>query len=134
MQELAEWVRGNGFLGDAHLLAIDPYALDPEIRAVMRHPGIGQQLHGRCRASHEREIANQRPWLNQYSAEKLGHEANGGEYVAVRLIRVVKHIPSLLPAPEFANFQTVETVPIRIHRRAKSSDLKPYAISRKYLY
>src|SRR5271166_467186 len=134
MQELAERVRRHDLFGDGDFLAFDDYLADPEFRPIVRHPGIGKQLHRRRRATHQRDIPNQRPRLDQHAAEELGHQANRGEYVAVYLVGVVKHMSSYLPAPEFGNLQTIETVSDSIDPKAKSSHRKTSAISRVYLH
>src|SRR5438270_116170 len=79
--------------------AADPHVADPEYRPIVGDPGIGEQLHRGRGAPHQRSILDERPWLGQHAAEKFGHQANRGEYVAVYLISVVKHISSNLPAP-----------------------------------
>src|SRR5438132_641915 len=56
---------------------------------IVRDPGIGEQVHCRRRAPDQRRILDQRPWLGQHAAEKLGHQANRSEYVAVYLVSVV---------------------------------------------
>src|SRR5439155_7840733 len=129
-----ERMRGNDLFGDANLLAVDNHVADAEFRPIVRHAGIGELLHRRCRAPHQRSILYERPWLGQHAAEKLGHQANRGEYVAVYLVSVVEHISSNLPAPALGNLQTVETVPISIHPKAKSSHPKTFVISRIYLH
>src|SRR6202035_3984262 len=101
-------------------------------RPIVRHAGIGKQLHRCRRAPHQRSILDQRPWLGQHAAEKLGHQANRSEYVAVYLVSVVEHISSNLPAPALGKFQTVEAVPISIDPKAKSSHPKTFVISRVY--
>src|SRR3954451_9959390 len=130
MQEPTDRLRGDYVFGHANLRAADGHLADAEFRAIVRHPGIGEQLHRRRRAPHQRSILDQRPWLGQHAAEKLGHQANRGEYVAVYLVSVVEHITSNLPAPALGNLQTVETTPIPIHPKAKSSHPKTFAISR----
>src|SRR6202030_1662633 len=134
MEELAERMRGNDLFGHANLLAADDHLVDAKFRPIVRHAGIGKQLHRCRRAPHQRSILDQRPWLGQHAAEKLGHQANRGEDVAVYLVSVVEHISSNLPAPVRGNLQTVETVLISIDPEAKSSHRKTYGISRIYLY
>src|SRR6266404_28544 len=118
MQQVAEGVRGDDLLGDRDLLAVNRYGPNAEIWSLMRHSGIGQELHRRCGASNERGILDKRPRLGKHTAEKFGHEANRGEYVALCLVSVVKHISSYTRAPGFASLQTVETVPASIDRKA----------------
>ena len=134
MQEVAEGMGGDDLLGDGDLAAVDRYRANAEIRPVIRHPGIGEQLHRGCSASDKWRILDQRPRLGQHTAEKFGHEAYRGENVAVYLIGVVKHISSSVRAPEFANFQMGEAVPASIDLKAKSSQLKTSCITRVYLY
>src|ERR1700720_456582 len=134
MEELAERMRGNDLFGHANLLSADDHLVDAKFRPIVRHAGIGKQLHRCRRAPHQRSILDQRPWLGQHAAEKLGPQSNRGEYVAVYLVSGVEHIASNLPAPALGKFQTVEAVPISIDPKAKSSHPKPFVISRVYLY
>src|SRR5438105_4096079 len=113
MQQPAERVRGDDLFGDPDLLAVDGHLADAEIRPIVRHPGIGEQLHRRRRAPHQRSILYERPWLGQHASEKLGHQANRGEYVAVYLVSVVEHISSNLPAPVFGNSKLSKRFPFR---------------------
>src|SRR5271168_2528322 len=134
MQEPAERMRGDDLFGHANLLAVDGHLADAEFRPIVRHPGIGEQFHRRRRASHQRSILDQRPWLGQHAAEELGHQSNRSEYVAVYLVRVVKHISSNLPAPALATSKLSKRFPFRSIQRRNPSHPKTFAISRVYLY
>ena len=124
VQQVAKRMRGHDLLGDADLCIIERDAADPEIGPVVRQAGVGQQLHRRRRASHERKILDQRPWLGQNAAQEFRHKTDWGEHIALCLIGVVKHISSSDTAPELANLQTVDTVPVSIDRKASDPNSK----------
>ena len=66
MQQVAERMRGDDLFADRDFLAVDRYRLDAEIRPLMRHAGVGQQLHRRGGAAHARHVADRRPgWRSQ---------------------------------------------------------------------
>jgi len=116
MQLVAVGMGGDHLFGDGDLLAVDRYRADAKIRSIMGHSGIGQQLHRSCGAPDERKVLDQRPRLGENTAKNLGGEANRGEYVAVYLIGVVKHISSFARDPRFANLLFVETALVSIDR------------------
>src|SRR5207245_1139914 len=88
--------RGDDLLGDRDLLAVNRYGPNAEIWSLMRHSGMGQELHRRCGASNERGILDKRPRLGKHTAEKFGHAANRGEYVALCLVRAVERFHRLM--------------------------------------
>ncbi len=94
MQQVAERVRGDDLLADRDLLAVDRYRSDAEIRPLMRHAGVGQQLHRRSGAAHARHVADRQPWMAEPVAGGLGHQPDRPENVVLCLVGVVKHIPS----------------------------------------
>src|SRR5205823_6114770 len=101
-----------------NLLAVDDHLADAEFRPIVRHPGIRKQFHRRRRAPHQRSVLDQRPWLRQHATEELGHQTNRSEYVAVRLVCVVKHVSSNLPAPTLGTSKLSKRLPFRsIQRR-----------------
>jgi len=104
MKQAAKRIGGDDLFGDGHLSALDDCGPNAEIRPVVRQAGVGQQLHRRRSAAHQRRIREQWPWLVEQTAESLGHEPNRTEHVALYLVGLVKHQPSYAPIPrEVAN-------------------------------
>ena len=96
MQQIAERMRGHDLFADGDLGAVDRYALDAEIRPLMRQSGVRQQLHrGGCTAD-KRHVPDRQPGLAEPLAGGPGHQPNGTEYVVLSLVGVVKHMSSLL--------------------------------------
>ena len=98
VQEVAEWMRGDDLLADRDLPTVDRDLADAEIRPLVRHASVRQQLH-RCRgAANERQTPDHRPGMVEPTPKSLGHQANRAENVVVRLVRVVQHEPSYVRA------------------------------------
>ena len=94
MQELAERMRGNDLFGDRDLLAVDVTLRMPKSGRSCDIPALDSSSIAAAALRTSGAFSDQRPWLGQHAAEKLGHQANRGEYVAVCLVGVVKHISS----------------------------------------
>ena len=99
MEQVAKRIGDDDLLADCHLCAGDRYRSDAEIGPVVRHAGIGQQLHHGRGAANTRRISDQRPRMVEKTPESLGHQPNRTEYVVVYLIGLVQHKSSYVHRP-----------------------------------
>src|SRR6266404_6261922 len=99
MEQVAKRIGGDDLLGHSNRFTLDRYCPDAEIGPVMRHAGVGQQLHRGRSAANTWRIPDQRPRVVEKTPESLGHQPNRTEYVVVYLIGLVQHKSSYVHRP-----------------------------------
>jgi len=111
MEQVAKRIGSDDLFGDTNRFTLDRYRPDTEVRAVMGHAGVGQQLHRSRSAANTWSVPDQGPRVVEETPESLGHQPNWTEYVVVYLVGLVKHEPSYLRiALEIESVLKIETV------------------------